>query len=116
MGNPVTWFEINSSNPSSLHEFYSRAFGWKMQPVAGMDSAMVDTDSAAGIAGSIGKADGPNQVTFYIEADDLQSHLDRVESLGGKTVVPVTEIPDIVTFAQFADPDGNVVGLFQSSS
>jgi len=55
MGNPVTWFEINSSNPSSLHEFYSRAFGWKMQPVAGMDSAMVDTDSAAGIAGSIGE-------------------------------------------------------------
>ncbi len=116
MGNPVTWFEINSSNPARLHEFYSQAFGWKMQPVAGMDSATVDTDSPAGIAGSIGKAEGPNQVTFYIEADDLQSHLDRVESLGGKTVLPVTEIPDVVIFAQFADPDGNVVGLFRSPS
>jgi predicted enzyme related to lactoylglutathione lyase len=87
-----------------------------MQPVAGMESAIVDTGSAAGIAGNIGKAEGPNQVTFYIEADDLQSHLDRVESLGGTTVLPVTEIPDVVTFAQFADPDGNVVGLFRSPS
>jgi predicted enzyme related to lactoylglutathione lyase len=42
--------------------------------------------------------------------------LDRVESLGGKTAVPVTEIPEVVTFAQFADPDGNLVGLFKSSS
>lgn len=34
--------------------------------------------------------------------------------MGGKTVVPVTEIPDMVTFAQFADPEGNVVGLVKS--
>ncbi len=114
MGNPVTWFEINSSNPSKLHEFYAKAFGWKMQPVVGMNSAMVDTDSGAGIAGSIGEAEGPNQVTFYVEVDDPQSYLARVESLGGKTTVPVTEVPDVVTFAQFADPDGNVVGLFKS--
>jgi predicted enzyme related to lactoylglutathione lyase len=115
MGNPVTWFEINSSNPKDLHDFYSRAFGWTMQPVEGMNAAMVDTDSGAGIAGSIAEAEGPNQVTFYIEVDDPQSFLDRIESLGGKTAVPVTEIPDVVTFAQFADPEGNVVGLFKSS-
>ena len=115
MGNPVTWFEINSSNPKDLHDFYSRAFGWRMQPVEGMNAAMVDTDSGAGIAGSIAEAEGPNQVTFYIEVDDPQSFLDRIESLGGKTAVPVTEIPDVVTFAQFADPEGNVVGLFKSS-
>ena len=35
--------------------------------------AMVDTDSGGGIAGSIGEAEGPNQVTFYIEVDD-RSH------------------------------------------
>jgi predicted enzyme related to lactoylglutathione lyase len=36
--------------------------------------------------------------------------------LGGKTVIPVTEMPDVVTFAQFADPDGNVVGLYRTPS
>jgi uncharacterized protein len=116
MGSPVMWFEINSNHPSKLHDFYAKAFGWKMQPVPGMNSAIVDTDSGAGIAGSIGEAEGDNQVTFYIEVDDPQSYLARAESLGGKTAVPVTEIPDVVTFAQFADPDGNVVGLFKSPS
>jgi hypothetical protein len=42
---------------------------------------------------------------------DLQATLDKVESLGGKTVTPVTEIPGVVTFAEFQDPQGRVVGL-----
>jgi hypothetical protein len=29
--------------------------------------------TGAGIAGSIAEAEGPNQVTFYIEVDDPQS-------------------------------------------
>ena len=33
------------------------------------------------------------------------------EKLGGKTVMPVTEIPGMVTLAQFSDPQGNVIGL-----
>jgi predicted enzyme related to lactoylglutathione lyase len=51
-------------------------------------------------------------VTFYLEVDDLQAYLDRVEQAGGKVVVPVTELA-MVTFAQFADPQGNVVGLMK---
>jgi predicted enzyme related to lactoylglutathione lyase len=68
-----------------------------------------------GIGGGIGDAQGPNQVVFYIEVDDPQAYLDRVENAGGTTVVPVTEIPDMVTFAQFADPQGNVIGLTKSA-
>jgi predicted enzyme related to lactoylglutathione lyase len=37
-----------------------------------------------------------------------------VTSLGGKTIVPPTEIPNVVTFALFSDPDGNMVGLVKS--
>jgi uncharacterized protein len=66
-------------------------------------------------AGGIGQAQGPNQVVFYIEVDDPQAHLDRIEQAGGTTVVPVTEVPGLVTFAQFADPQGNVVGLLKSA-
>jgi predicted enzyme related to lactoylglutathione lyase len=116
MGNPVTWFEIYSANPSTLHDFYGSIFGWKLQPMEGMDYALVDTESGSGIAGGIGKAEGPNQTIFSIEVDDLTAFLKRIEAHGGTTVVPVTEIPDMVTFAQFADPDGNVVGLFKSTS
>ena len=50
-------------------------------------------------------------MTFYIEVDDLPAAIARVEAAGGKIVVPITEVSGVVSFAQFADPDGNVVGL-----
>jgi len=113
MGNPVVHFEINSQNPAALHEFYGRLFDWNIRVMPEMSYGAVDTQ-AGGINGGIGPAQGPNQVTFYIEVDDLQGTLTRIELAGGKTVVPVMEVPGVVTFAQFADPDGNVVGLVKS--
>ena len=47
--------------------------------------------------------------------DNPQAYLDKVESKGGKTVMPVTEIPGMVILAQFADPEGNVVGLVDAN-
>jgi predicted enzyme related to lactoylglutathione lyase len=113
MANPVTWFEITGKNGDKLREFYKNAFGWQMEVAPGMDYGMVD-NKGEGIGGGIGQGD-QTQVTFYIEVDDPQAYLDKIEAKGGKTVVPVTEIPDMVTFAQFADPQGNVVGLVKTN-
>jgi len=114
VGAPVTWFEISTSDPRAAREFYSDVFGWKMDVLEESNYAVVDTGVKGAIGGGIGQAEGPNAVTFYIEEDDLQDALDRIERAGGKTVVPVTEIPDMVTFALFSDPQGNVVGLVKS--
>lgn len=112
MGAPVTWFEINSHDSTGLREFYAELFGWNLRPVLDEPHyALVDTGRDGAIGGGIADAAGPNQVIFYIEVDDPQPYLDRIEHAGGKTVVPVTVIPGMVTFAQFADPQGNVVGL-----
>jgi predicted enzyme related to lactoylglutathione lyase len=42
----------------------------------------------------------------------VQVYLDKAGTLGGKTLVPPVEIPT-GTFAWFADPDGNTVGLWK---
>jgi predicted enzyme related to lactoylglutathione lyase len=116
MGAPVTWFEINSTNSKALQEFYAKVFDWKLRTVGEEPPyAMVDTDADSGIGGGIGEAQGPRQVIFYIEVDDPQTYLDQIQRLGGRTVMPVTEIPEMVTFAQFADPEGNVIGLVKGS-
>ena len=54
---------------------------------------------------------GSNRVTFYAQVEDFQKTLDSVESMGGKTLMPPTDIPDMVTFALFSDPEGNVIGI-----
>jgi predicted enzyme related to lactoylglutathione lyase len=111
MANPVTWFEITGKNGKKLQDFYSAAFGWKIDASNPMNYGMVD-NAGQGIGGGISGGDGQNnQVIFYIEVDDPHAYLDKIESKGGKTIVPVTEVPGMVIFAQFADPDGNVVGM-----
>jgi len=115
MGAPVKWFEINTSKPKAVRQFYAELFGWNLEVLEEANYALVDTGTEGAIGGGIGEAQGPNQVIFYIEVGDPQAYLDRIEQAGGKTVVPVTEIPDMVTFAQFTEPQGNVVGLVEST-
>jgi uncharacterized protein len=41
--------------------------------------------------------------------------LDKAESLGAKTVMPVTDFGGAVTIAMFSDPDGLLIGLVKSA-
>ncbi len=109
MSRPVTWFEIIAPDSAGLRSFYADVFDWQLQPLDGMDYALVE-QAEGGIPGGIAGG-APAQTVFYIRVDDPQAALDQIEAKGGKTVVPVTVIPDMVTFAQFSDPEGNVVGL-----
>lgn len=117
MANPVVHFEIAGKNGKQTREFYSKMFGWEYQMWGEDNYALVQ---AAGkencIGGGIMEAkDFPPYLTFYVMVDDLATSLKQAESLGGKTVVPPTPIPNMGAFALFHDPDGNLVGIFHAS-
>ena len=112
MGNPVVHFEVIGMNGEKLRDFYSKTFGWNMQVMPEMDYGLVD-NGGQGINGGVGQGEQAH-ATFYIEVDDPHAYLDKVEAAGGKTTVPVTVIPDMVTLAMFTDPEGNLVGLVKS--
>jgi predicted enzyme related to lactoylglutathione lyase len=115
MGNPVTWFQLDGPEPEQTSKFYSEVFGWHVQWMPESNYVLIDTHAGKGINGGLGKMpEGqPARSAFFVEDADIQTLLDKAESLGAKTVMPVTEVPDMVTFAMFADPFGNVVGLVQ---
>jgi len=110
--NPVVHFEINGKDGKKLQDFYSAAFGWHIDTNNPMNYGMVDTH-AGGINGGVtGDPEGAS-VRVYIEVDDPQAYLNKVVSLGGKLVMPVTDL-GMVVMCQFADPEGNVVGIVKS--
>jgi uncharacterized protein len=112
MAHPVVHFEVSGKDLDKLQGFYTELFGWKTQKMPGgeIPYAMVEKE-ADGIGGGIGQSpNGEGHVTFYVGADDPQAVLDKAEQLGGKTIMPVTELPE-VTIALFADPEGHVIGL-----
>lgn len=114
MADKVVHFEVVGKDAGKLQQFYGSLFSWNVNAANPMNYGVVDA-SDAGIGGGIGKAESGNgHVTFYVGVDDPQAYLDKAESLGGKTVMPVTEIPDMVTFALLADPEGNMVGVVKN--
>jgi predicted enzyme related to lactoylglutathione lyase len=115
MANPVVHYEIMGPDGDKLRSFYGDLFGWKIEVMPQMDYGTVGPQDGVGIGGGIGSdPDGKPSVTIYIQVDDPQAYLDRIASMGGEIVQPVTEIPNVVTFAQFKDPQGNVVGLVKA--
>jgi uncharacterized protein len=114
MANPVVHFEIGAADDQPLVRFYGELFGWGLRAVPGVGYTLVDTRGGGGINGGIGRSQtGQAWSTFYVEVDDPQAFLDRAEALGGRTVVPVTEVPGMAPFAMFDDPDGLLIGLVQ---
>jgi predicted enzyme related to lactoylglutathione lyase len=117
MGQPVAFFEVISSNAQRAQKFYAELFGWQVSVDPSMGGyALVDTGAGEdAIGGGIGGADNPakNGVKIYMKVDDLGAYLDRAEALGGKKLVPPTDLPGgWGKFAVFTDPDGNRVGLW----
>ena len=112
MPNQVVHFEIIGTNGPKLREFYQDVFDWRPEVMPGpMDYGTVPGGDG-GIGGGIGAGDSA-RLTVYVQVDDIDGYLRQVEARGGKTVVPRTVIPNVVTFANFADPEGNVVGLVE---
>jgi len=115
MAHPVIHWEIAGRDAAKLQEFYSKLFEWKIDSNNPMNYGAVKAGGEGGIGGGICKAEGemPSYVTFYVQVDDLQASLDKAVSLGGNQIVPPTPIPNVGSFAMFADPEGNVIGLFK---
>ena len=53
----------------------------------------------------------PGGVTFYVHTEDAKGTLAKIEKLGGRVLMPLTEVAPETTIALFADPEGHVVGL-----
>lgn len=110
MTSKVVHVEVTGKDGPGLQKFYSEVFGWKL-----------DTNNPGGyglhrdgeFTTGIGSAqDGqPDSVTFYVATDDANATLRRIEELGGKVIMPLTEVAPDTNIALFADPEGHIVGL-----
>ncbi|MBO3750877.1 VOC family protein [Streptosporangiaceae bacterium NEAU-GS5] len=113
MTRPVVWFDIATTDGPALFGFYQELFGWEIENTP-MGYGMI-TPGEGGIGGGIGTAEegSAKGVSVYVDVDDAQAYLDRAETLGGKTVVPPYEVPGVGKLAEFTDPQGNRIGVWQ---
>jgi predicted enzyme related to lactoylglutathione lyase len=113
----VVHIEIPAENVQSAAKFYETLFGWKMEHAAEFDYTMWSDGS--GYGGGFNKVSDEtpaDRIVVYIDSDDIESDLQKVEELGGTVVTPKTEIPGTGWFAQFKDPSGNLLALYTSQN
>jgi uncharacterized protein len=122
MADPIVHAEVIGADPDRLRSFYTALFGWDAPPGDPVAAAVSDPSSYSFVAAPdaaapvpVGIGGGPGfapRLLFYVGVADVGAALDRAVELGGTVVVPVAERPDgAIRVAQFADPEGNVVGL-----
>jgi len=121
MANTWDWVEIRVGDVERAALFFEALFGWKVvtQEVAdGTPYCIFDTGGAPreenlrrGALWLRPKGQVPG-VVLYIVVSDIEGVLQKAKGLGGKVVSsPRPEGTSLI--ANFADPDGNVFGLWQ---
>jgi len=124
MSGRVVHFEIPFDDGDRARSFYQNAFGWSLMPMPEMSYTMVSTGptgeqgpSEPGyIGGGMMARTEPFQgPVITVDVDDIDATLAKVEELGGTTVRPRQDIGQMGSIAYFSDPEGNLMGLWQSA-
>lgn len=126
MSGKVVHFEIPTDDAARAKSFYTGAFGWNLVPVPGMDYTMVGTtpSNEMGAPLEAGSINGgmymrneqfPKSPVITVDVEDIDTALAKVESLGGRTVVPRMPVGEMGFAAYFEDTEGNVLGLWQNA-
>jgi predicted enzyme related to lactoylglutathione lyase len=123
----VVHFEIPADDLDRAKAFYGGVFGWQISSfdmpdgstytgasTVAVDETMTPTEPGA-INGALVQRDASNPAPVVtIDVDDITAALAEVAAAGGSTVMPRTAIPGMGAFGYFTDPEGNVVGLWET--
>ncbi len=118
MAHAINWFEIPATDFERAKTFYEKVLGVELLlPFPGMKYAMFPADMSKGeIGGGIVEEQGyePSQsgaVIYLNGGEDLAVPLSRVESAGGKILIPKSSIGANGFMAQFLDTEGNRIAF-----
>lgn len=104
----IAHIEIPSTNLAKSGTFYSKLFGWKIEPMDEGDE-YITFSAGTGMGGGISKVKkAPGEgVVAYVMVKDIDAALKKAVTLGAKVMTPVTEIGGgWGHWAQFKDPGG----------
>ena len=122
--NKVAHFEIPYDDQQRAQKFYEDVFGWQINQFADMDyymattcksdpKTMKPTEPGAINGGLLPKDPTGEHPIIVIDVPSMDEHIKKIESAGGKVVMPAMKIGDFGLYARVADTEGNVIGIWQ---
>ena len=124
----VVHFEIPADDLDRAKNFYGSVFGWELQTMPMNEGEYTsvrttDVDEQTQLPTEPGAINGGmflrderlTSPVITIDVDGIEDALKQIEAEGGTTVAPRTAIPGMGAFAYFKDPEGNVLGLWETT-
>ena len=112
----VCYIEIPAIDINASASFYKEVFGWQIRQRG--DGATAFDDGVGQVSGTWvlnRKAAAEPGLLIYIMVDSVAKTIDAIVANGCKIVQPIgMDAPEIT--ARFADPAGNIIGLYQDPS
>jgi predicted enzyme related to lactoylglutathione lyase len=120
------WNELATTDLGAAQNFYRSLLGWEIQegtaPGGGMRyseivvggqhvGGMYSTAEMCGGEGGGQQQAPPPRWMSYVAVDDVDASAAKAVELGGKVVVPPTDIPSVGRFCVINDPAGAVLSL-----
>jgi uncharacterized protein len=126
MSGRVVHFEIPFDEGDRARRFYAEAFGWQLQGMPGMGYTLVTTGPSGDEGptepgfvngGMMSREDSPSPAPILVvDVDSIDDTLARVGDLGGRTLRGREPVGDMGFAAYLADPEGNVIGLWETAA
>ena len=123
----IVHFEIPADDVERARKFYTTLFGWKIEKIEVKKdgdimnywmistSSIEDSNEKSSIDGGLIKRQHPQQPNLnYISVSSIDEYSNKVNELGGKVVLPKTEITGYGFFAVCIDTENNAFALWES--
>ncbi len=129
---PIVHFELPVTDLERARKFYGPTFGWTLQDwpmpdgslYIGVHTTPIDEKTRQPLkpgainGGIMKKNDSVKNVhgaVIAVNVSSIDEKVKAVEMAGGKVVMPKMDMMGMGFYAYIADPDGNVVGLWEDA-
>lgn len=124
MSGRIVHFEIPVDDQERADAFYEGAFGWQLASMPGMGYTLVTTGPSGDTgptepgyinSGMLERQEPITAPVLVVDVDDIDAALRTIGELGGSTLRDKEPVGDMGFAAYFTDPEGNVVGLWETA-
>jgi predicted enzyme related to lactoylglutathione lyase len=104
-----SWFELATTDVDGAKKFYSELLSWNFTSIGPeMGNYAIINLNGVGIGGIFPKDDMAQTAMWrnVISVDDVDASAEQALQLGGKIIVPITDIPTVGRSCMIQDPQG----------
>jgi predicted enzyme related to lactoylglutathione lyase len=112
----ICHIEWASTDLKRTQVFYGGLFGWTFEAWGDSYVLFKCPDGFGGGFAKQKEVRAGRSPLVYVQVDEIEPYLKKAKELGGGVADPKTQIdPSVGWYTHLTDPDGNIVGLFQSA-